>query len=61
MLHQIVPWTIETILCITKVLLDLGFMDVSLVSVCILLWDLLHASLGEGADLSDEFMLSIIS
>ena len=30
------------------------------VSVCILLWDLVHASFGEGADLSDVFMRSIL-
>ena len=35
-------------------------MGVSLVSVCILLWDILHASFGEGADLSDVFMRSIL-
>ena len=63
MLHQIVPWTIETILCITSVIrprLQFFEMGVSLVSVCILLWDILHASFGEGADLSDVFMRSIL-
>ena len=63
MLYQIVPWTIETILCITSVIrprLQFFEMGVSLVSVCILLWDILHASFGEGADLSDVFMRSIL-
>ena len=60
MLYQIVPWTIETILCITSVIrprLQFFEMGVSLVSVCILLWDILHASFGEGADLSSIYAI----